>query len=210
MYHDGQTFAKGRAIDYGIQFLSGNDWIVHLDADIWLPPMARQWIDWSLPEKDCIYGIDRFNCVGWEAWRKFIALGPGHHHQVQNINHGLLIPPPFPAGSRISQRDAGGYIPIGFFQMWHGSRRARYPLYHGGANRSDVLFALQWPLGKRQLLEEIYAVHVDSDAPRMGKNWWGRVSGQFGPVDPFKSRPEAKGRRPALGGAGPMGPAGYP
>src|ERR1700722_4679961 len=40
MSRDG-LFAKSRGIDYGLANLRGNGWIVHLDADIWLPPQTR-------------------------------------------------------------------------------------------------------------------------------------------------------------------------
>jgi hypothetical protein len=188
MHFEGDAFAKARAIDYGLAYLRRDDWVVHLDADIWLPPMTRQWIDWAQPDPDCIYGIDRMNCVGYDAWQKFIDQPMKRQHQ--HTHHCLTHPPfdvahglPFPMGSRISLRQYGGFVPIGFFQMWHGGRHPdrRYPLRQGSAEHTDVLHALQWPAAKRRMLPEIIAVHLESEKGTMGANWKGRSTKPFGP-----------------------------
>jgi hypothetical protein len=143
--------------------------------------MTRQWIDWAGPDPDCIYGIDRCNCTSWDAWRAFIDRPMQQHHQHA---HGCLtLPPPFPMGARISLRQYGGFIPIGFFQMWSGARypERRYPLNQGSAEHSDVLHAIQWPASKRRILPEIIAVHLESEASKMGANWKGRATPRFGP-----------------------------
>ena len=193
MHHEGDRFAKSRAIDYGLAYLRRDDWIVHVDADIWLPPMTRQWIDWAAPDPDCIYGIDRCNCTSWDAWRAFIDRPMQQHHQHA---HGCLtLPPPFPMGARISLRQYGGYVPIGFFQMWSGAKHPerRYPLHQGSAEHSDVLHAIQWPASKRRILPEIIALHLESEASKMGANWKGRATPRFGPGNPI-SQNELRGQ----------------
>ena len=43
---DGSQFLKGAAINYGLQFCKGADWLCHLDADIALTaPRTRYWLD---------------------------------------------------------------------------------------------------------------------------------------------------------------------
>lgn len=186
--YDDAEFAKARAVDLGLAFLTGTDWLVHMDADIWLPPLARQAIDDSMPDKDCIYGIDRFNCNSYEAWKKYVTKQPQHHFQKRH--HCLLDPPPFPMGARLVLKEYKGYVPIGYFQMWHAKHRRRYPLNHGTAERTDVLHALQWPSNNRHLLEELYCIHLttSSDPTKMGDNWNGRKTAQFGYYDPYRFR----------------------
>jgi hypothetical protein len=59
-------------------------------------------------------------------------------------------------GGLKKELDAGGYVPIGFFQLWNArSRRLIYPEHHATAARSDMLFSLQWARQQRQLLPEI-------------------------------------------------------
>jgi hypothetical protein len=191
MHYENDAFAKSRAIDYGMAYLRRDDWLVHLDADIWLPPMTRQSIEWAHPDPECIYGIDRCNCVGWSAWRSFIdrPMRQQHQHQL----HCMTVPPPFPMGSRISIRAYGGYVPIGFFQMWNGGRfpARRYPLQQGSAEHSDVLHAIQWPASKRRILPEIIGVHLESERSKMGSNWKGRATRPFGPADPANASLDA-------------------
>ncbi len=182
------VFAKGRAIDFGLAMLRKTDWIVHLDADIWLPPRTRFWLQNAALDEDCIYGIDRVNCPGYDAWRKFRDAPLRQSSRIQHIRHWLVVPPPFPLGARLALKDYEGYVPIGFFQLWHARHDRRYPLEHSTAERSDVMHPLQWPLGKRRMLPELIAVHLESQSDRMGTNWRGRKSPQFGPYSPFGKR----------------------
>jgi hypothetical protein len=178
----GDQFAKSRGIDYGIANLTGDGWVIHVDADIWLPPQTRHLISHVSLDPKCIYGIDRVNCIGWDNWKKFISMDPHLEEAHQFLWHCLIVPPPFPLGGRLSFREYGGYVPIGFFQMWHhGQCPKRYPLNHSGAERTDVLHALQWEPENRRLLPELVAVHLESEKSELGKNWNGRKSMKFGP-----------------------------
>jgi len=222
----GDAFAKGRAIDWGLGFLRRDGWVCHLDADIFLPPMTRHWIEASEPDEQCIYGCDRVNCVGYDAWRQYLTgnyagnsrvgssgvAGSNAHsttqlphnsttssasarpgHLLQHRYHCLLTPPPFPLGSRLVLREQGGYVPIGFFQLWHGRHGRRYPLRQGNAEHTDVLHALQWPRDKRQLLEEVVAIHLESEPSKMGANWSGRKTAPFGPDSNSSAKPNVVG-----------------
>ena len=150
-YKDGDKFNKARGIDFGLSYLRWNDWVVHLDADTILPPMARRWLEWRPLDTQSIYGVDRVNCVGYEAWKAFQA----EHHVGHDYMCRVRVPSGMPLLDRIAIRDYGGYIPIGYFQMWHGSLGRRYPVAKGDAEHTDVLHAIQWDEGNRHLIPEV-------------------------------------------------------
>jgi len=180
LHFDNDPFAKARAIDYGLAYLRRDDWVVHLDADIYLPPTTRNLLASAPLDSNCIYGVDRCDCVGHDAWWKFIdRLAIFQHQHVEGC---LTIPPPFPLGARISLPNYGGYVPIGFFQLWNSGRfpHRRYPLQQGSAEHTDVLHAIQWPAANRRLIPEIIAVHLESERCAMGSNWNGRRTREFG------------------------------
>ena len=105
LFHkDGDTFNKARGIDFGLGYLRYNDWVVHLDADTYLPPMTRKWLEWRPLDRESIYGIDRVNCVGYEPWKAFLA----EHHTGHDYMCRTKVPP-FPLLDRIAIRDYGGY-----------------------------------------------------------------------------------------------------
>jgi hypothetical protein len=174
---DGDSFNKGAAIDWGMGYLSRKEWICHLDADIYLPPMSRRWLEQAHLDTDSIYGVDRVNCVGYAPWKRYIS----GSRDLQHKHHCLVEAPPFPLSSRIALAHHRGYLPIGFFQLWHGKHRRRYPSCQGDAEHTDVLHALQWPIGRRHLIEEVICVHLESEPAPMGANWKGRRTKRFGP-----------------------------
>jgi hypothetical protein len=175
-FKDGSKFNKARGVDFGLSFLRDNDWIVQLDADTYLPPMTRKWLEWRALDRESIYGIDRVDCVGYDAWRAFVS-----RHHLQHDYMCRVCVPPFPLLDRIAIRDQGGYLPIGFFQMWHGSHGRRYPIAKGDAEHTDVLHAMQWDGEKRHLIPEVIAVHLQSVPSALGANWSGRKTPTFGP-----------------------------
>jgi hypothetical protein len=176
-FKNGDRFNKARGIDFGLGFLRYNDWIVHLDADTYLPPMTRRWLEWRALDRECIYGIDRVDCVGYDTWKSYIA-----DPEIQNDYMCRVHVPLFPLLDRIAIRDYGGYVPIGFFQMWHGSLGRRYPIAKGDAEHTDVLHAIQWDEGKRHLIPEVIAIHLQSNLSVLGANWQGRKTPRFGPA----------------------------
>jgi len=177
----GGAFSKARGIDFGLGLIRHNEWICHIDADTYLPPLTRRILDFKeslgLLDPESIYGVDRANCVGWDAWRAFVAQShPGHDYMCR-----VKMPPGMPIGDRIAIWNYGGYLPIGYFQMWHGSAGRRYPIVSRSAEHDDVIFSAQWPIGKRHLIPEIIAVHLMSEAAPLGTNWKGRKTKRFGP-----------------------------
>lgn len=176
-------FNKGRLVERGLQHLSANAWRLHLDADIVCPPNLHHLIDAADPDVSNIYGADRVmvrDAAGWDRLKKSGWLTHSHH---------CCVPPPkgFEIGARWAHHESG-YVPIGFFQLWHshadlwrGARVRPYPVNHNDACRSDVQHALQWDRRRRQLLPELLVVHLESESCANGTNWKGRRTKPFIP-----------------------------
>ena len=184
MTTQGAKFAKARGIDYGLAFLASTNWIVHFDADIAFPPDMRRALPHRPMNPKYLYGADRVYCNSFEDWRAHLAT-----HRHQHKFHYRIDPPRFDLGARIAIRAYDGYLPIGYFQLWHGSTGRRYPTtQQDGAEHTDVLHAIQWDAEERHLLPDFFVVHLDSAPSAMGSNWKGRRTPRFGPARP-QSRP---------------------
>ncbi len=165
-------FNKARLIQRGFDQIGGCDWILHLDADVVLPRKFRQLATWGHLDERTIYGADRCNLTGWNDWarlKQHVGAWDNHAHECGHWFH-----PTFPAGSRWVS-SIHGYVPIGFFQLFHGSAMVqngyhvrKYLLEHGDAARTDVQFALQWDRRHRQVLPEAIVLHLDSAASELG------------------------------------------
>src|SRR5580658_1551538 len=169
-------FHKGKGINAGLQALSLKGWTVHMDADIYLPPQTRLLLQAADLDPAFIYGIDRFNVRGFEAWAEFQGVPKLQHENETYIHLGA-----FPIGTRVMHRHAGGYVPIGFFQMWNpgASGVHRYPEEHSSAGRGDTVFAQQWPRSRRGFLPEIVGYHLESRDASNAANWSGRTTAPF-------------------------------
>ncbi len=181
----GNNFNKGSAVNVGLDHIKGGDWILHLDADIVLCKDFRRLLTMAQIEPKNIYGADRINVYGWEAWQ---ALKPtlGRHYQDRwFIDPGFCHAPKVPEGIRFGARVVHkeyGWIPIGFFQLFHASKGARYNYKRGAAAGTDVMFPQQWARTNRVLLPEIVVYHLDSEEIHgIGTNWSGRKSKPFAP-----------------------------
>lgn len=181
------SFNKSRAINHGLNHLTRDDWLLHLDADIVLPLTFRRLLDNAELQTDCLYGIDRVNCPSWEAWKKYEQeLG-----RRTNVSWFCYPPAAWNVGSRLIHGDYGGYLPIGYFQLWHSQERTRYPIIvQGSAEHTDVLHAAEWSRTKRILLPEMYAIHLTQPNAPMGSNWSGRKTPLFGPTEPTAAAPQ--------------------
>jgi hypothetical protein len=180
-HRHGAAFNKARLINHGLNHLPRRDWLLHLDADVVLPPNARLLLANAELDPDCIYGVDRCNCPSFAEWTAFLA------QRAAAAGEGYLVHPPrsWPVGSRISHTDYGGYLPIGFFQLWHSRCRIRYAVAEASdAEHTDVLHAAEWPRDRRRLIPEFFAIHLESEPATMGANWHGRTTQRFGPVAP--------------------------
>ena len=176
-FANGLAFNKAAGINVGMQHMSRRGWMVHLDADILLPPRTKELIERSYPNEDFIYGIDRMDIPSFEDHVKFMCDPEAQYKgqaYVQANAHDM--------GSRLVVED--GYLPIGFFQLWHPvtSGVHKYCEQHDAENNhSDANHARQWPRNKRGFIPEIIGAHLSSEIVELGQNWRGRKSKYFGP-----------------------------
>jgi len=174
------NFRKGAAINVGLAALSRDAWLCHMDADIVLPPKTRRLLEQSQLDPSCIYGADRFMIKSAEEWFTHLQRPKVlHQHWEAKDESGYFI---LTDNHRFGVRVAGvsGWVPIGFFQLWHSSKCVRYPEGHTTAGREDMLMGMQWPRSKRVLLPEILVYHLESEAnSAMGANWLGRTTPTF-------------------------------
>jgi hypothetical protein len=170
---------KSRGINYGLMHHGQAGWMLHLDADIVLPPQFRRMLENADLDEACLYGMDRVDCPDSAAWDKYLA----NPHQQYQWRY-LLIPPPWKLGARIAHGDFAGYVPPGFFQLWHPGKSGvtRYPIkVEGDMEHTDVLHAVQWERRKRILIPEGWCIHLSS-AGEFGANWRGRKTPPFRPA----------------------------
>ena len=170
-------FCKGKGINAGLNALGKAGWVAHIDADIFLPPQTRLLLQNAQLDPSMLYGIDRFLVRGHQEWLEFIEQ-PRLQHESETYIHLNA----FPLGTRVMHHYAGGYVPIGFFQLWNPtvSGVTSYPEDHTDAGRGDTLFAQQWPRAKRSLLGELVGYHLESEDARNAANWCGRKTSYFG------------------------------
>jgi hypothetical protein len=176
-FDGGQAFNKGAGINAGLKALAKTDWICHIDADIILPPRAREMIEARANvDRSAIYGIDRIMCRSFTDWLDFVA-----DPELQHADEVYVNASAFTFGSRVAKTNADGYLPIGFFQLWNAatSEVTTYPEGHGTAARGDMIFARQWQRQQRVLIPEIVAIHLESETGANGANWRGRRTQPF-------------------------------
>lgn len=183
----GDAFNKGSAINLGMHHLKQTGWLLHLDADIYLPHRFRHLLDRAQLNTKNIYGADRVNVYGYEAWQKMKKrivphygyrwfIDPGFCHSEKPAEDARL-------GARVIHMQYG-WIPIGYFQLWHGSLGHQYNYKRGAAAGADILFPTLWPRENRVLLPEVVCYHLDSEPKHgIGTNWKGRKSRPFKPTD---------------------------
>ena len=181
------AFRKGAGINAGLRALRrsgrGRGWVVHMDADIFLPPLACEHILRAGLDPSYIYGIDRMMVTDYAAWAEFLAFP-----DLQHENRVFVHPRPFPMGVRVVTPAPGydGYVPIGFFQLWSPAASGiwDYPEEHTDAGRGDMLFARNWPRARRGFIPEVIGYHLESAPAPMGANWKGRTTPYFAPGAP--------------------------
>lgn len=187
-YHEGNKFNKGRAINLGLGHLQKKDWLLHIDADIYLPHRFRKMLDKTGLNPKNIYGADRVNVYGWEAWRGLKPRLVPHYQDHWFVDPGFChqwhgkTPEGIKFGARVVHKEQG-WVPIGYFQLWHTSAPYRYNYKLGCAAGADVWFPSQWPRENRILMPEVVVYHLDSELEhKKGLNWKGRQSQRFGPA----------------------------
>lgn len=174
-------FAKAKGINDGLKALDGDGWVLHIDADIVLPPRAREMIERTGLVPQNIYGIDRLMSKSFEEFAIHLT-----YPEVQHDANIFIRGNSFPFNVRVgNHRDdnGGGWLPIGFFQLWNpaGSGIKAYPEQHNSAGRTDMQHAMRWPIERRLLIPEVIGIHLESETTMMSANWSGRRTRYFGP-----------------------------
>jgi len=186
-HEDGDKFNKGRAINLGLSHLRHSDWLIHLDADIMLPPRFRTMLHMAKLDQRNLYGCDRLNTCTYDNWQKAqekIYPQYAYRYLVRTAED-------LPLGARLVHMEYG-YCPIGYMQLWHSSTKRQYPIVCGSAEHSDVLFAVQWERTRRILLPEFFVYHLQAESAKFGADWKGRQTKQFGPDDKIKGKAPLK------------------
>jgi hypothetical protein len=158
-------FCKGAGINAGLAALDGDGAVLHLDADIYLPPQTKLLLELADLDRAMVYGIDRFIVRGWAAWQEFLER-PRLLHEDETWVH---VASGFPVGTRVMHR------------LWWPSVSGvlRYPEGHTDAGREDTLFSGNWPRSKRGFIPEIVGYHLESDDAGNASNWSGRKTKPF-------------------------------
>lgn len=167
-FKNGRNFNKGAAINAGFDYFHYYGWRMHLDADIVLPDNFRRLLfNHSHLERSCLYGADRFNVIGRPQIENHLQKPTNQHR------HRLLLGDD---NGRMGHRLAcslRGYLPCGYFQLWHSSAQKPYPYSLGTAAHDDMMFSALWPEHRRQLLPTVICHHLCIDSPKVGENWEG-------------------------------------
>jgi hypothetical protein len=176
---NGRNFNKGAGINAGMGHFQYHGWRLHVDVDVLLPDSFRRLLfNHTHLERDCLYGADRFDIIGAEgvrAIRDAKVETPQHmYHTGLSPVYGGKVYPRMPSSSSARfVSDLYGYVPIGFFQLWHASHHKEYPYSLGTAAHDDVLFGTLWPEAKRRLLPSVFVGHICGKPPSFGENWNG-------------------------------------
>lgn len=165
---NGRGFNKGAAINAGFDYFQYHGWRLHLDADILLPTSFRRMLfNHSHLERHCIYGADRTNVIGMKSIKEALANDWQHKYR-------LLLKPAHGEQAHRLICSLRGYLPCGYFQLWHSSCQKPYPYSLGTAAHDDMMFAALWPESCRRLLPGAVVYHLCPTMPKVGQNWDGR------------------------------------
>jgi hypothetical protein len=167
-YVNGHSFNKGAALNDGFARFRHEGWRACMDADIALPDNFRRVLfEHTDLDENCLYGIDRVDVVGKAALDGIFARGAQY-------GSSCLVGPNCDAPTGVRFVDpCQGYVPVGFFQLWHASQHRSYSELSGTAAQDDVVFGGGWPRRRRQLIPTAFCYHLQAQAPVLGENWAG-------------------------------------
>ncbi len=172
---NGRKFNKGAAINAGFGYFQYQGWRMHIDSDIAFPDNFRRMLfNHTALDKRALYGCDRVNVVGKQEIESLRRTGFLQHQ------HRCLMESPVDraVGARFVST-LHGYLPLGYFQLWHAGCQKMYPYSLGTAAHDDTMFAALWPHGKRLILPSGVVYHLCPKAPKWGENWEGRKSSRL-------------------------------
>ena len=72
-HKDGAIFRKGHMIDEALKSkLKYNEWVLILDADIYIPPQTRERIEEEKLDPECLYGGTRIQAAAFSDFQKYL------------------------------------------------------------------------------------------------------------------------------------------
>jgi hypothetical protein len=171
LFHkNGRAFNKGAAINAGMSYFQYHGWRMHLDADILLPDNFRRMLfNHTHLHRSSLYGCDRVDIVGVDELREHLN---NRHLRPQHVHRALVQTPQRQIGGRFVS-PLHGYLPLGFFQLWHASCQKDYPYSLGTAAHDDTMFSALWPADHRHHLPTVVVSHLCARDPVWGENWDG-------------------------------------
>lgn len=182
-YDNGAKFNKYAGINEGLKMIDPDAWICFVDSDIVLQKDTRRVLQKLDLDPTKLYGIDRVNCTGFEAWERY------KESRGVLVENWMLTPAGLELGARLvhyygHHGENGrfeGWRPLGFFQLCHRSAFDIYPQEEAGsADHCDLLFARLWDRENRIFIPELMGVHLESESGcNSGINWHGRKSKPF-------------------------------
>jgi hypothetical protein len=182
---NGRAFNKGAAVNAGFGHFQWHGWRLHLDADIILPDNFRRLLfNHTHLDPACLYGADRVDVIGRagvETLRVAARELPQHAYGsgLSPVHGGAVYARQPSSSSARFVHSLYGWLPLGYFQLFHASRQRPYPYSLGTAAHDDVLFAALWPEPQRRLLPTAFVYHLCPTPPYYGQNWEGRKSGRI-------------------------------
>lgn len=166
---NGRNFNKGAAINVGFDRFQYHGWRMQLDADIVLPDNFRRIIfNATHLERHCLYGADRIDVIGLKELEAIV-----NYKHPQHAERVFVHPKSNRPWSPRYVDHLRGYVPLGWFGLWHASAQKSYPYSLGSAAHDDVMFASLWPEACRRHLPTVVCYHVCSRPPSLGENWDG-------------------------------------
>jgi len=167
LFHkNGRRFNKGAALNAGMSRFQYHGWRLHLDSDVLLPDNFRRMLfNHTHLDPHCVYGCDRVDVLAEELK----SLGRKLQH-----SYSAFVGSPIERETSPRYVDPlRGYVPIGFFQLWHAQAQKSYPYSLGTAAHDDVMFAEQWAQEHRRHLPTVIVHHLCARKPKLGENWDG-------------------------------------
>jgi hypothetical protein len=157
-FESGAVFAKGRAINQGMNYLSLSDWVLFTDADM----LFHSFTTTHPRIRRCLYTMRRKSIIGADALAR--------HLNGEEVAGGEI--------PMIWHKDS--VVPSGYCQLYHFPTCPRYyPATSHAADKDDMAFSKTWPAEHRKLIRGLYAYHLEMPDATKAANWRGRKTARF-------------------------------
>ncbi len=157
------VFNKGAALNKGLDTLDKNNWVLIMDADIYLTDPLPQV---SKLDPRYLYGARRFMINSMEELERFKS----YKNDYKNLNE-LKPQNPGIIGARTI---------IGYFQLFDFKTNPHYyPAIYPTASTSDNVFSFNWSMNHNYYLDDYKVLHLQTSDITKGRNWNKRITKEF-------------------------------